>query len=242
MPENPEPSVLVISPHLDDAVLSCAEAITVAARDAAVTVLTVFAGTPDDGGMQTDWDSRSGFSSAREAMAARRAEDAAALAILGAAPCWLDFLDSQYGAPAPADAIAAELERVARQRLPRTILFPAGLFHSDHVLAHQAALLLRRRLSASEFLMYEEAHYRRLPGFLQRRLAQLLADGIEATPLSGRGAAHAGEHEEARKEAALACYASQLRALAAKVRDGHADAFAPERFWALRDLPAAGAR
>lgn len=238
MPENTGEDLLVISPHLDDAVLSCAEAIFHARR---ATVLTVFAGTPPDGGMLTDWDSRSGFISAREAIAARREEDAAAMSRLGAEPVWLDFLDSQYGDTPSADAIAEAIHRVVRGVAPRTVLLPAGLFHSDHALAHEAALQLRAqlrtRLPELDWRMYEDAHYRRIAGFLQRRLARLLEQGVQATPLAHQTDAAAAQV----KEAAIGCYASQLRALAAKVRDGHADAFAPEGYWRLEDLPAGGA-
>jgi LmbE family N-acetylglucosaminyl deacetylase len=234
MPETTASSLLVISPHLDDAVLSCAEALGRAQRAA---VVTVFAGAPPDGDMQTDWDQRSGFASAREAIAARRDEDAAALALLHAEPLWLDFLDSQYGDTPGVEAVADALERTVSAFAPDMVLLPAGLFHSDHALTHEAALLARRRLPHLTWRMYEEAHYRRIPGFLQRRLAQLLQDGVQATPLPAMVDAACAPA----KEAAIACYASQLRALAAKVRDGHADAFAPETFWKLDELPAKGA-
>lgn len=236
MPRQRDRHLLVISPHLDDAVLSCAEAIACAPR---ATVITVFAGTPRDGAMRTDWDQRAGFGSADEAMRARRDEDAAAMALLDAEALWLDFLDSQYGDTPQAEAIADALLRIVRERKPDAVLLPAGLFHSDHALTHDAALRLRQRLAGEDldWRMYEEAHYRRIADFLQRRLSKLLDDGIEATPLPAEVELDAAR----RKEAAIGCYASQLRALAAKVRDGHADAFAPECFWRLRDLPAEGA-
>lgn len=228
MLEHAVQDLLVISPHLDDAALSCSDAIWRAPRAA---VLTVFAGTPTDAAMQTDWDARSGFASAGEAMRARRAEDAAALKTLAAEPIWLDFLDSQYGDTPTVDAVAAALEDVVRGFSPKTVLLPAGLFHSDHVLAHEAALRVRKRLPQLDWRMYEEAHYRRIAGFLQRRLARLLEQHVQATPLPSRPDADAASA----KEAAIDCYASQLRALEARVRDGHADAFAPECFWRLED-------
>ena len=58
---------------------------------------------------------------------------------------WLDFLDSQYGDTPQADAIADALLRIVRERRPDAVLLPAGLFHSDHALAHDAALRLRQR-------------------------------------------------------------------------------------------------
>src|SRR5436853_287558 len=51
-------TMVAISPHLDDAVLSCGQLL--AARPGSV-VITVFAGMPRDGSQQTDWDRRCGF-------------------------------------------------------------------------------------------------------------------------------------------------------------------------------------
>src|SRR5437763_1975889 len=87
-------TLAVISPHLDDGVFACGEAL--AAHPGSV-VVTVFAGMPADPSQSTDWDARCGFASAGEAVAARRAEDRTSLARLGARPHWLEFGDSQYG-------------------------------------------------------------------------------------------------------------------------------------------------
>jgi hypothetical protein len=65
-----------VSPHLDDAVLSCW---TVIAGEGNVTVATVFTAGPKVG-ITTPWDRDSGVDSA-ERMAQRRDEDAAALAL-----------------------------------------------------------------------------------------------------------------------------------------------------------------
>src|SRR4051812_2661178 len=102
--------MIAISPHLDDAVLSCGGLL--AARPGSV-VITVFAGMPRDGSQQTDWDRRCGFANAAQAVAVRREEDRLALAALQATPHWLHFVDSQYGeSPAASDvsmALAAAL-------------------------------------------------------------------------------------------------------------------------------------
>ncbi|MDR5780666.1 PIG-L family deacetylase [Caballeronia sp. LZ065] len=90
--QKPPRRLLVISPHLDDAVFSCG-ALLAAGTDA--LVCTVFAGTPEMP-MVTGWDTACGFSDAHQAMEARRAEDIAALEILGARARHLSFLDSQY--------------------------------------------------------------------------------------------------------------------------------------------------
>ena len=55
------PPVVVVSPHLDDAVLSCGQLLA-ASREA--IVLTVFSAGPDEGAPLTDWDRACGFVSA----------------------------------------------------------------------------------------------------------------------------------------------------------------------------------
>jgi LmbE family N-acetylglucosaminyl deacetylase len=216
-------TLAVISPHLDDGVFACGEAL--AAYPGSV-VVTVFAGTPQDPAQSTQWDARCGFASAAEAVAARRAEDRTALARLDARPHWLQFGDSQYGStPACEDvasAIAAALEALRAQ----TVLYPLGLFHSDHRLVHAAARSVLARRPALRAFAYEDALYRALPGLLQERLAALQAEGVAATPVD---LSSAGVHAEA-KARAVRDYASQLRAFGP---DGYGDTRAPERCWKL---------
>src|SRR5690242_11145568 len=84
--------VVVISPHLDDAVLSLGAALSWAARHGArVTVLTVLAGRPDSSTPAGEWDAGSGFGTEGEAATARREEDERACEVLGATPVWLPY-------------------------------------------------------------------------------------------------------------------------------------------------------
>ncbi len=239
--------MLLVSPHLDDAVFSCGVLLSACPGSC---VITIFAGTPADQGLATDWDRRCGFSSAGEAMEARRREDATALGMLGADHEWLGFCDSQYEEAPDKHAVARALRGAIEARphtTPRAVLLPLGLFHSDHRLAHAAGMLavasLRpaaARSAAVRVIAYEDSPYRGMKGMLQRRLAELGSDGIVATPVDvpcdqGRRAA-GSDHLEA-KRAALAAYASQLRAFG---EGGYDDAWRPERFWALEStLPAA---
>jgi LmbE family N-acetylglucosaminyl deacetylase len=211
--------VLVISPHLDDAVFSCGD--WVAAHPGA-TVMTVFAGVPGGTPECTPWDAACGFADAREAVAARRLEDGAALAMLSAKPLWLDFLDSQYLQTPGEDELSEAMDGVLERTAPATVLVPAGLYHSDHAIVHKAVLRLCRAQPQRHWIMYEDALYRRRAGRLQQRLAALLADGFCATPVAAE-ARHPG-----RKHAAIACYRSQLRALGKP-----ADVVAPEGYWRL---------
>jgi len=215
--------ILVVSPHLDDAVLGCGGLLS--ARPGAV-VATLFAGAPRDGGRATPWDAQCGFAGAAEAVAARRAEDAAALALLGARPVHLDFCDSQYEETPTVEALAAALRAEVRRAAPVQVALPLGLYHSDHRLAHEAGRAALAGLAGLDVVFYEDALYRGLPGVLQRRLAGLAAAGLVATPARmgpGRGDADA-------KARALRCYASQLRAFGP---GGVDDASEPERFWRL---------
>jgi LmbE family N-acetylglucosaminyl deacetylase len=219
----------VVSPHLDDAVLSCGELL---ATHPGASVITVFAGAPRDGDVLTGWDAACGFTSARQAMAERRAEDSAAMELLRARARWLEFRDSQYGAaPAVADVTVA-LHAVLRDTQADTVLVPFGLFHGDHDLAHRAALRALEEGGALQWLAYEDALYRRMPGLLQQRLARLALAHVSATPWACRAPRAA-----LAKRRAVRCYASQLRGLGTPGRPGHADAYAPESYWRLTAAP-----
>ncbi|MGZ3236839.1 MAG: PIG-L deacetylase family protein [Burkholderiaceae bacterium] len=222
--------LLVVSPHLDDAVFSCGELIS---RHAGTLVVTVFSGAPSGFNKLTDWDAASGFLNAEEAIAARKQEDYAALHMLAALPLWLDFCDNQYQATPPMFAVSSTLQKVIDDNRPETIVFPAGLFHSDHLLVHQAMLMIYRDHLDKNWLMYEDALYRRIAGLLQKRLAELLHARIEATPIetSDNPAQHV-------KRQAVQCYASQLQALSRTVQDATADAFAHDRLWRLTPIKA----
>jgi LmbE family N-acetylglucosaminyl deacetylase len=216
---------LIVSPHLDDGVFSCGQLI---AATQEVAVATVFAGIPQQLKHLPEWDATAGFETAAQAMIERRKEDQCALDILHASPVWLDFLDSQYDMPATTEKIAVALEKTIRVYRPETVLMPAGLFHSDHVMVHQAALIVRQAYLHCTWLMYEEALYRRIEGLLQQRLAHLLNNGLQATPV----ALDLLESAELKFQA-VQCYASQLRALGSAGRLGHRDTAMPERYWQL---------
>jgi LmbE family N-acetylglucosaminyl deacetylase len=220
--------LVLISPHLDDAVFSCGEAL--AAHRGSV-VLTVFAGTPTDGAQRTEWDARCGFSSAAEAVAVRRAEDERALARLGARPRWLDFVDSQYGATCALREVACAIGAGIDAFAGATVLVPLGLFHSDHRRVHEACRELLATRARGAVLAYEDALYRALPGLLQERLAELARDGWRATP--ALALAPPGTHADAKREA-VRCYASQLRAFGP---GGQRDVHEPERAWHLEPPP-----
>ena len=220
--------MVVISPHLDDAVFGCGQML---AAHPGSTVVTVFAGMPADAEQVAEWDVRCGFENAREAVTGRRDEDRKALALLGARPLWLDFTDSQYG-PAPSvDDIATVLRAVLRAFVGHRVLYPLGLFHSDHRLVHEASAAALTEHPNDQVLVYEDALYRALPRLLQARLAELLQRGIAATPIPI--AMKTDATDAGRKTRAVSAYASQLRAFGP---GGYADVEQPERCWRLESI------
>lgn len=236
-------TVTVISPHLDDAVFSCGSLLT-AAR--AARVITVFAGAPPAGMAAPDGDRAAGFATAEQAVLARRREDKRALTMLGAHPIWLDFWDSQYGRTYTPREIAAGLQRVLLTQTDGVVIAPLGLFHADHALVHDACRQLMQAAHGSattrsalleagqpavtvappvQWLYYEDAIYRRMPGLLQQRLAECLRAGLCATPVN----LPVGQYL-AQKSYALNAYQSQLQLFG---EDKLCDLCAPERYWSL---------
>lgn len=123
--------VVVVSPHLDDGILSLGAAISCAARKGAdVTVLTVLAGDPTSTAPAGPWDSRAGFRTAGEAARARREEDAHACKLVGARAVWLPYSDHQYARGGDeADVRAAVLDAVG----DADVILPGfPLLHEDH--------------------------------------------------------------------------------------------------------------
>src|SRR5687768_4362539 len=118
----------VISPHFDDAVFGCGDLLAVCPG---AVVVTIFAGRPPAYGTLTAWDAAAGFGEGDDVVAARREEDRAALAHVGATPAWLDFCDSQYARPVALDTITATLADTLRHLAPSAVVAPLGLFHSD---------------------------------------------------------------------------------------------------------------
>jgi hypothetical protein len=136
------PAAVILSPHLDDAVLSLWHLL---AGPGDVTVLNVFGGSPNGHRGEGWWDTLTRATNSVERVRERHSEDREALALVGRAPENLGFLDGQYRhAEQPvepiAEAIAAAVDRDA------LLLAPAALdAHRDHRLVRAAALALRDR-------------------------------------------------------------------------------------------------
>ena len=142
--------LVVVSPHLDDAVLSAFGLLSAATS---ATVVTVFAGVPAPGTPPADYDRLTRADAPAVRVADRRAEDRAALARLGARAVHLDFLDGPYRDADPSVRVLADAI-VAVVPPHDTLVLPAAIgSHADHVLAREAALLVPcggRRLAMAD--------------------------------------------------------------------------------------------
>ena len=147
-PGAPGTRIAVVSPHLDDAVLSVGAAIAGWARSGSeVVVVTVLANDPNLAGEASHWDRGAGFATRREAATKRRAEDARACAVLGAHAEWLPFGDKEHPRGGTDDEIRMALQRAVKDAhvllVPGYPLTQAG---GDHLLVARIALSLPERL------------------------------------------------------------------------------------------------
>lgn len=130
---------MVVSPHLDDGVLSLGASIHAAtSRGAAVDVLTVLAGDPASGTAADHSNRRAGFSTAGEAARLRREEDRRACEGVGARPVWLDLSDDHSDALSEDDlreGLASTMEGYDAILVPG---FP--LAHAQHLLISRLTL------------------------------------------------------------------------------------------------------
>jgi LmbE family N-acetylglucosaminyl deacetylase len=233
--------LVIVSPHLDDAVLGCSYLL---AAHPGATVVTVFAGRPAEYPQPMQhWDTLCGFVEGDEVHEARRAEDRAALALFDARPVWLDFVEHSYlerpewVRPA---AIVDDLEATLVRLRPTAVFAPFGLGNPDHDSTHDACMLVRDRMSSSpdreptpSWFCYEDTGYKHIPGLLAWRVAKLFRAGVWPTP-----AAVPIDADHDRKLAAYACYPSQVRALEAEWQLGaKLEAPAPEQYWRLAPPP-----
>jgi LmbE family N-acetylglucosaminyl deacetylase len=149
--------VVVVSPHLDDAVMSLGSAVAQAVQTGArVEILTVFSDVPSSKAPAGPWDSKCGFATEGEAATARREEDRSACSILGAEPRWLDFGDECYERRGNDDDIHSAVTSAVRGA--DAVLIPGfPLTHADH--ASLSELLLRKGINCPRIGLYAEQPY-----------------------------------------------------------------------------------
>lgn len=216
---------IVISPHLDDAALSVGGAIArFALENERILVVTIAAGSPPPGAAPSPFAAslhRAWGLGAADAVALRRREDEAAMAILGASARRLELLDAVYrlpdrygseaallGEPAAQDRleieVAAELAPILAAAPRARVLAPLAVGgHVDHRLVHRAAIDLARR--GRDVAFYEDLPYAVKPGAVAERVAAIARD-LEPTIVDIAATLD-------RKIAAILAYTSQIGAL-----------------------------
>jgi LmbE family N-acetylglucosaminyl deacetylase len=201
--------VVVVSPHLDDAVLSVGAAIAAWTRDgAAVEVLTVLANDPDSSAPPGGWDGRAGFASEGDAARARRDEDAQACGELGATPRWLAFGDVDYDRHGDDGEVRSAVAAAVGDA--HTLLLPGSpLSHPDH--EWLVRTVADASLRAGRIGFYVEQPYAARGGG-ETRTAPWLEVGV-GEQLSFEPV-HVRTGDRLAKRRAVRAYASQLPLLA----------------------------
>jgi len=142
---------VVVSPHPDDAVLSCWRVLT---QPEVRRVVTVFAGLPALGTAPSAWDRLTRCSDPRRRALDRRDEDRRALRPTGCTPVHLDFIGAAHrSAPLDAAALAAALADAIGDA--EVVYAPAAIGgHPDHLVTRDAVLAVsaarHRRLYADQ--------------------------------------------------------------------------------------------
>ena len=218
---------LYLSPHLDDATLSCGGTIHAqASRGERVRVLTLFAGSPDEASPTAYAEElRTRWGGAHDPVAERRREDRQAMQILGATFEHLDLLDCVYRVDAhDGQSLYATEVSIFEEIHPRerewhqdlalalqkqTDLGGANIYapltvghHVDHQIVHRMARLLAR--SGHNVLYYEDFPYAGDAEAVQQALAQ-----CDAASWTSQVRVLSAE-DIAAKCAAIAAYRSQL--------------------------------
>jgi hypothetical protein len=196
----PTGPLLLLSPHLDDAALSCAALLD---RGEAVDLVNVFTGAPVPP-VRTPWVELTGFADSAASMKARRLEDEAAFSGSGHRRQELGLLDDEFSAhPRPAadlEAIVDEVARWAADSGGGLVAAPVGAgwrggrlrarlrsrppiaVHPDHEFVRDATLVAQNRLKSISLLLYEELPYL-LDGGAERVVRRLRVRGLRLEEL-----------------------------------------------------------
>lgn len=215
--------VVVLSPHLDDAVLS-AWAVLRQAPAVEVQVVVVFAGVPAEG-TTGQFDPIFGATDSAALVRQRRDEDIAALGRVGLVPVHLDLLDDQYRTePVSTADLVAAISAVAPAA--SVVVAPAGIGrHPDHVAVRDAAFALVDASGVALWVFADQPYASNLgwpswvtgepddpylvPEAAWGRVLREVAEPADLDPVVTR-------FDDAEREAKLAasrCYASQWPAL-----------------------------
>jgi LmbE family N-acetylglucosaminyl deacetylase len=216
-----------LSPHLDDAILSCGGRINQLVQSgASVVIVTVMAGDPPDPLPDSPLirELHQRWAVGENPVAIRREEDAAAAQHLGATCIHLPIPDCVYRTAGgsvlypegdedlfgPVHSLDPAIEELQQQTLPHLqavthLYVPLGAGnHVDHQLVHRWALDQSQQNPAAALVFYAEYPYSRSPQALQDALARLEHYQLQ------RFDAYLLESDIIRKVEAIACYQSQI--------------------------------
>lgn len=209
-------STTILSPHLDDAILSCFAEVLAGAR-----VITIYSGVPSLGAPASGWDRACGFDDAAAHARVRRAEDEALMLDLGVvAERWgyVEHPHRDYG-PRPGLLELAQMFTASTDEgdvlfAPIADLSPSP--HPDHVDVRDAALATGRRVKLYADLPHALKQVGEWPAPIGRAtLPPAWERNVPSTPFDVY--ALSVESVE-RKAAAMRAYRSQFRPLG-RLRD-----------------------
>ncbi len=211
--------IAILSPHLDDAVLSCWSLLT---GEEDVFVLNVFTGAPAAGSGVRWWDRMTGAADSAVRMGERLEEDRAALALAGREALGLGLLEAQYRDRNETPDLFGSISSA----LPPgcTVFAPAAMGeHDDHALVRDVALaLFRSGVAVTLYADLPHAIVRGWPSWVAGAAGIPRVDTEWELALRGAGlngnATDARVHQLdadslARKIEALRAYATQFPAL-----------------------------
>jgi LmbE family N-acetylglucosaminyl deacetylase len=176
-----------LSPHLDDAALSCGG--TIAASPDRALVITLCTAPPSEtnfNAVAVEFHAEWGLAP-DEVLRVRRAEDAEAMTILGVDYVYADWLDAIYRMPEAYHSRATlyrhplsddpllpqvrDLLALLIAHAPQaTIYVPLGVgHHVDHLAVFESAVAF----PPDRLAFYEDINYALLPGAVEQRLAEI---------------------------------------------------------------------
>jgi LmbE family N-acetylglucosaminyl deacetylase len=215
----------IVSPHPDDAVLSCWLILT---RPEVRRVVTVFAGLPAVGATASAWDRLTGCTDPRQRALERRAEDRRALLHSGCTPVHLEYVGAVHR-HTPLDTKALQAVLAAAIADCDTVFAPAAIGgHPDHIAARDATLAVS---AGRHRLLYADQPYAvrfgwpswvtgqpasgdlDVDGWLATQLSAVL--GAESASIRNAGVFRLPAASQSAKSRAIGEYRSQYAALAA---------------------------
>jgi LmbE family N-acetylglucosaminyl deacetylase len=224
----------IISPHLDDAVLSCAHFL---AANPGSRITTVFANGPTSVIPLPPWDKAAKyFIEGTNVLGIRRGEDMSAAAFVNASTMHLSYWDRQYrrleyGYDGLSDTelpvtIADDLLSRSFQAPADAWVIPLGLGHPDHRITADAGFIFAKHYPGRIYLYAELPYAVEDQADMEKRKNLLAEQGFTLVSDSSLEFAN----DPALKAAAIRCHWSQHQSLRRRAKIA---VRAPELIWEL---------